>query len=223
MRWRGCSTARSRSSPGPVRAWAAASHSRVATEGARVVVLGRTVSKCEAVVGRDRSRAAARRPPIAVRRRAPGPGRGERRHGWSTQWGRIDLLVNNAQTKVYRSIRKLTDGDMETMWQSGPMGALAASCRPASPTSRDSKGCVVNMGSGSSILPHAAMSRLRHDQGGGAGAHCHASARRVGPLRHPRQRHLPARRLARCSRVRRRRTRRADEAVLPDDPARPLG
>ena len=40
------------------------------------------------------------------------------------RWGGIDLVVNNAQNKVYQSIRRLTDADMETMWQSGPMATL---------------------------------------------------------------------------------------------------
>ena len=39
-------------------------------------------------------------------------------------FGRIDLLVNNAGITVYRSISNMTDGDMETMWQSGPMATL---------------------------------------------------------------------------------------------------
>ena len=40
------------------------------------------------------------------------------------RWGQVDLLVKNASTWTYESLRKTTDDDMETMWQSGPMASL---------------------------------------------------------------------------------------------------
>jgi NAD(P)-dependent dehydrogenase (short-subunit alcohol dehydrogenase family) len=127
----------------------------VATEGARVAVLGRTLSKCEAVVGeiagrggtamalacdvseRDQIEACVARTVSA--------------------WGRIDLLVNNAHDKVYKSIRKMTDADMGTMWDSGPMATFRF-MQACFPHLRETRGCVVNMGSGSGILPAPAMS-----------------------------------------------------------------
>jgi NAD(P)-dependent dehydrogenase (short-subunit alcohol dehydrogenase family) len=126
----------------------------VAKEGARVAVLGRTVAKCDAVVDeiatfggtaiavecdvehRDRIEAAVERV--------------------VAEWGRIDLLVNNAQSMFYASIRKLTDEQMDMMWGSGPMAAFRF-MQVCFPQLRDTKGCVVNMGSGSGILPAAAM------------------------------------------------------------------
>ena len=72
------------------------------------------------------------------------------------RWERIDVLVNNAQTKTYQSLRRLTDADMETMWQSGPMASLRF-MQACFPYLRESQGCVVNMGSGSSIMPLGAM------------------------------------------------------------------
>ncbi len=127
----------------------------VAAEGARVVLLGRTVAKCDAVVGEIQQRGGeATAEQCDVEHRSDVEASIERT---VARWGRIDLLVNSAHSKVYRSIRKMTDDDMETMWQSGPMATLR--CMQASfPYLRESSGCVVNMGSGSSILPQAAMS-----------------------------------------------------------------
>jgi NAD(P)-dependent dehydrogenase (short-subunit alcohol dehydrogenase family) len=127
----------------------------VAAEGASVVVLGRTLAKCEAVVTEIRERggeAVAERCDVAHRDEVD-----ESVERTIARWGRIDLLVNNAQTKVYQSVRKLTDADMETMWQSGPMATLHF-MQACFPYLRDAAGCVVNMGSGSSILPQGAMS-----------------------------------------------------------------
>jgi NAD(P)-dependent dehydrogenase (short-subunit alcohol dehydrogenase family) len=69
-------------------------------------------------------------------------------------WGRIDLVVNNAQTTSYQSLLDLTEEDADAMWQSGPMGALRfmQSCFPHL---KESKGSVVNLGSGMSIQPQA--------------------------------------------------------------------
>lgn len=55
------------------------------------------------------------------------------------------------------SIRKITDDDMDAMWQSGPMGTLRCMQAPFEQL-RANRGCVINMGSGSSILPQPAMS-----------------------------------------------------------------
>jgi meso-butanediol dehydrogenase / (S,S)-butanediol dehydrogenase / diacetyl reductase len=91
------------------------------------MVLGRTVSKCEAVAGE-----------ITVR-------------GGD---------VNNAHTKKYVSLRRMTDAAMDTMWQSGPMACLRF-MRACFPHLRASQGCIVNMGSGSSIMPTARWGATR--------------------------------------------------------------
>src|SRR5205823_12405820 len=127
----------------------------VAGEGAKVVVLGRTLAKCESVVGEIADRGGD-----AVAERCDIEHRDETEAAVARtidRWGRIDLLVNNAQTKVYRSLRKMTEPDMETMWQSGPMATFRF-MQVCFPHLRETRGCVVNMGSGSSILPHGAMS-----------------------------------------------------------------
>ena len=66
--------------------------------------------------------------------------------------GRLDLFANNAHTKVFQSIRKLTDANMEAMWQSGPLATFRF-MQVCFPYLRDSKGCVINMGSGSGNTP----------------------------------------------------------------------
>jgi NAD(P)-dependent dehydrogenase (short-subunit alcohol dehydrogenase family) len=127
----------------------------IASEGAKVAVLGRTLSKCEAVVAEIGERGAEA---IAVACDVEHRDQIEAAVGTVTsRWGRLDLLVNNAHNKVYQSIRKLTDADMGTMWQSGPLATFRF-MQACFPYLRESKGCVVNMGSGSGILPHGAMS-----------------------------------------------------------------
>ena len=78
-------------------------------------------------------------------------------HRTLERWGRIDLLVKNAQTKVFASLRRITEAEMETMWQSGPRASLRF-MQACFPHLRESRGCIINMGSGSSILPLGAMS-----------------------------------------------------------------
>ena len=127
----------------------------VASEGARVTVLGRTLAKCESVVAEIEQRggeAVADRCDIEHREQVEASVRGT-----VDRWGRIDLVVNNAQTKVYQSLRRMTEADMESMWQSGPMASFRF-MQICYPYLRDSKGCVINMGSGSSILPLGTMS-----------------------------------------------------------------
>lgn len=127
----------------------------VATEGAKVAVLGRTLSKCEAVVAEIEARGGAA---IAILCDV------EHREQIETsvkqvvhKWGRLDLLVNNAHNKVFQSIRKMTDADMDTMWLSGPMASFRF-MQASFAHLRTARGCVVNMGSGSGILPAGAMS-----------------------------------------------------------------
>jgi NAD(P)-dependent dehydrogenase (short-subunit alcohol dehydrogenase family) len=71
-------------------------------------------------------------------------------------WGRLDIVINNAQSVTFKSLRRLTEDDLESMWQSGPMGAFRV-LQASFDHLRATRGCVVNMGSGSSILPKPAM------------------------------------------------------------------
>jgi NAD(P)-dependent dehydrogenase (short-subunit alcohol dehydrogenase family) len=126
----------------------------VAAEGAKVMLLGRTLAKCEAVAAEIEARGGE-----AVADRCDVEHRDEAEASVARtveRWGRIDLLVNNAVSMTYASLRRLTEADMETMWQSGPMACFRF-MQFCFPYLREAKGCVVNMGSGSSILPAGAM------------------------------------------------------------------
>jgi len=127
----------------------------LAGEGALVAVLGRTESKCEAVAGEIRERGGQ-----AIALRCDVESRDDVEASVAATvatGGRLDILVNNAQALVYKSVRKMAEADMESMWQSGPMGAFRF-MQACFPHLRQTEGCVVNMGSGSSILPQPAMS-----------------------------------------------------------------
>jgi len=126
----------------------------LAAEGARVAVTGRTLSKCEDVareVEEAGGEALALRCNVLERSDVDVcVGR------LISHWNAIDILVNNAQTMVYRSLRRLSESDLDSMWQSGPMGSfrIMQSCFDAL---REGSGAVVNVASGSSILPQPAM------------------------------------------------------------------
>jgi NAD(P)-dependent dehydrogenase (short-subunit alcohol dehydrogenase family) len=127
----------------------------VGAEGAGVAVLGRTLSKCETVVAEivDRGgRAIAVE--CDVEHRDQIEASVER---VVAEWGRLDLLVNNAQSMVYGSIRRLTDDEMAMMWASGPMASFRF-MQLCFPHLRETQGCVINMGSGAGLMPHGAMS-----------------------------------------------------------------
>ncbi len=127
----------------------------VAGEGARVVVAGRTVAKCETVADEIRSRGGHA---IAVSCDVEARTEVDALVAATVAaFDRLDVVVNNAQTLVYKSVRKITEDDMLSMWQSGPMGTLRL-MQATFDHLRASKGCVINMGSGSSILPQPAMS-----------------------------------------------------------------
>jgi NAD(P)-dependent dehydrogenase (short-subunit alcohol dehydrogenase family) len=126
----------------------------VAAEGAKVTVSGRTLAKCEKVVAEIEDRggqATAERCDVEHRDDAEATVART-----VDRWGRIDLLVNNAVSMTYASLRRLTEADMETMWQSGPMACFRF-MQLCFPYLRETKGLVINMGSGSSILPAGAM------------------------------------------------------------------
>jgi NAD(P)-dependent dehydrogenase (short-subunit alcohol dehydrogenase family) len=127
----------------------------LAGEGAAVAVVGRTHSKCASVVAEIEQRGGTAcaiecdvesRPAVDAMVTAT-----------LAAFDKIDIVVNNAQALVYKSVRKITEDDLESMWQSGPVGTLRV-MQAAFEQLREHKGVVINMGSGSSILPQAAMS-----------------------------------------------------------------
>ncbi len=127
----------------------------LAAEGAKVAVVGRTVSKCDSVVKEIEARGAEA---MAIRCDVQDRDDVENTVDLTVQtWGRLDILVNNAQILIYKTVRRLTDEDLNSMWDSGPLATFRFQ-QAAFPHLRETKGVIVNMGSGSSILPHPLMS-----------------------------------------------------------------
>jgi len=126
----------------------------LAAEGASIALLGRTKSKCDAVAA-ELDALGARGLPLAC-------DTGSRAEvdaaiaSTVEAFGHIDILVNSAQTTVYGSVRKISETDMAAMWESGPMGCLRT-MQACFDQLRATRGSVINMGSGSSILPAPAM------------------------------------------------------------------
>lgn len=126
----------------------------LAGEGAKVAVVGRTFAKCEAVVAEIEGRGGRAIALLCdVESRADVDATVAET---LAAFGRLDILVNNAQTLIYKSVRKITEDDMQSMWQSDPMGSLRL-MQSSFDHLRATKGCVINMGSGSSIMPQPAM------------------------------------------------------------------
>jgi NAD(P)-dependent dehydrogenase (short-subunit alcohol dehydrogenase family) len=126
----------------------------LASEGARVVVLGRRRSACERVADEIAAQGG-----VAFAEQCDILDRAEVDASVARiveQLGGIDILVNNAQATSYASIRKSTEAELELMWQTGPMATFRF-LQACFPHLRERKGCVVNLGSGSSILPQGAM------------------------------------------------------------------
>ncbi len=127
----------------------------LAGEGGQVAVTGRTQSKCDAVVDEIIERGGR-----AISLHCDVESRDDVDATVAATieaFGRIDILVNNAQTLVYQSVRRFSEHDMLSMYQSGPMGCLRF-MQACFDELRENRGCVVNLGSGSSIQPHPAMS-----------------------------------------------------------------
>jgi 2-hydroxycyclohexanecarboxyl-CoA dehydrogenase len=68
------------------------------------------------------------------------------------QLGRLDVLVNNAQGYRHASLLDATDEDMDLVWRTGPLAALRA-MKAAYPHLRETRGLVVNFGSGTQFDP----------------------------------------------------------------------
>jgi NAD(P)-dependent dehydrogenase (short-subunit alcohol dehydrogenase family) len=126
----------------------------LAGEGAAVALVGRTAAKLSAVAQEVRQRQGDA---LALEGNVEDRASVDRVVAATVaQWGRIDIVVNNAQTLAYHSVRRLTEDDLESMWQSGPMGTFRM-LQACFDQLRSTRGCVVNMGSGASILPRPAM------------------------------------------------------------------
>jgi NAD(P)-dependent dehydrogenase (short-subunit alcohol dehydrogenase family) len=71
-------------------------------------------------------------------------------------FGRLDILVNNAQTYRNALLLDSTDEDMELTWRSGPLASFRF-MRLAHPHLARQRGVIVNLGSGAQLM-HDGMS-----------------------------------------------------------------
>lgn len=62
-------------------------------------------------------------------------------------WGRVDVVVNNAQAVRFNTVINTTDEDADVMWRSGFLGTLHV-MQAAHPHLSASRGCVINLISG---------------------------------------------------------------------------
>jgi NAD(P)-dependent dehydrogenase (short-subunit alcohol dehydrogenase family) len=67
-------------------------------------------------------------------------------------FGRLDVLVNNAQGYRHAFLVDATEDDMDLVWRTGPL-AVFRSMKAAYPHLRASRGLVVNFGSGTQLDP----------------------------------------------------------------------
>ena len=121
----------------------------LASAGSSVVAFGRTertlLQTCEAVERRG-SRA------IAVRGDVRELGDIERCLATTEhEFGRLDILVNNAQTYRHGLLLDATDDDMESTWTSGPF-AVFRFMRLAHSLLAKQGGVIVNVGSGAQLM-----------------------------------------------------------------------
>jgi meso-butanediol dehydrogenase / (S,S)-butanediol dehydrogenase / diacetyl reductase len=125
-----------------------------AAEGARVVVAGRTVSKCEAVVaeivaGGGEAIAVACDVKVAADVEACVA-------ATVATYGGVDILVNNAQEVPRGPILEVSDEAATAGWESGPLATLRfmRSCHPYLKAAEDKAGgVIVNLGSRAGVKP----------------------------------------------------------------------
>jgi 2-hydroxycyclohexanecarboxyl-CoA dehydrogenase len=67
-------------------------------------------------------------------------------------FGRLDVLVNNAQGYRHALLLDATDDDMDLVWRTGPLASFRA-MQAAHPHLRATRGLIVNFGSGTQFDP----------------------------------------------------------------------
>ena len=121
----------------------------LATEGARVVVAGRTLDKVERVAKEIAERGGTALPVRCDVTDAPRCRRAGRRPRW-TRTGSIDILVNNAQSSSQGRLENITEADITRNMGSGPIATLW--CMQAClPYLKEHGGTIINLGSSTGV------------------------------------------------------------------------
>jgi NAD(P)-dependent dehydrogenase (short-subunit alcohol dehydrogenase family) len=119
-----------------------------AAEGAHIVAAGRTLDKVEKTADEVRGRGVeALALQCDVRRRDEVEATVQ---ATLDRFGRIDGLVNNAQMVSLGPVLDITEKDARRTWESGFLGSLWF-MQSAYPALKDSRGAVVNLGTGSAL------------------------------------------------------------------------
>lgn len=125
----------------------------LAKEGAKVAVAGRTIAKCEAVAAELTELGAEALPlacDVSVRSDV------DRAVTATVEaFGGLDVLVNNAQSSVQRSLEDTTDADVELAWQTGALGTFYAMQAALPHLRARGGGTIVNFGSSTAIEGNA--------------------------------------------------------------------
>ncbi len=124
----------------------------LAKEGAAVALAGRTVAKVEAKAGALRELGLC---VLAIQADVTDRADVDRMVAETVaEFGRLDALVNNAQDSTSKRLIDITDDDVELAWRTGPLASLHC-MQAALPHLRESRGCVVNLGSSTAITGDA--------------------------------------------------------------------
>ena len=127
----------------------------LAKEGAMVALAGRTIAKCGAVADEITALGVKALPlacDVGVRSDVE-----QAVVATVEAFGGLDVLVNNAQTSVQRSLEETTDADIELAWQTGALGTLYAMQASLPHLRARGGGTIVNFGSSTAIEGNAAF------------------------------------------------------------------
>jgi NAD(P)-dependent dehydrogenase (short-subunit alcohol dehydrogenase family) len=118
--------------------------------GAGVVLMGRRPEPLDAVVAELEARGARA---LAVPGDVGKPADVERCVARTLEkFGRLDILVNNAQGYRHAALADVTEEDMDLVWRTGPLASFRF-MRHAYPHLRKTQGVIVNFGSGTQFDP----------------------------------------------------------------------
>ena len=127
----------------------------LAKEGAKVALVGRTLSKCEAVAAEIADlggTAVAIACDVGVREQVDAAVDAAVR-----AFGGIDILVNNAQSSVQAKLEDTTDEDIELAWRTGALATFYAMQAALPHLKASGRGSIVNFGSSTAIEGNVAF------------------------------------------------------------------
>jgi 2-hydroxycyclohexanecarboxyl-CoA dehydrogenase len=95
-------------------------------------------------------------------------------------FGRLDVLVNNAQGYRHAYLVDATDEDLDLAWRTGPL-AVFRSMKASYPHLKETRGLVVNFGSGTQLDPSEQFHATYNAAKGAIADAAALTAARVGP------------------------------------------